>query len=477
MAVPIIIPKEGQSMETCRIVKWHKKKGDTVSQGDILCEVETDKAAIDIEAPAGGIVLDIFFEDDTEAPLLTPIAAIGKLGEEYESLRPHILDDSGPVASGKVGSGDLHPGRETDTGTGTSGIKDSSVSGTVQEMEIKQPPMQKMREPVTGIPDGKRRVGMSPRAKRLAKQKSVPLSALTGTGPEGHIVEQDVLRWLSQNMGPTTDSYMKARGSVFKTDDIFFKPEVPSPQIEGTYYYAPEGDFSDITVKGKRKVIAEKMLNSLQQTAQITLNASAEASELVELRKRFKESPEGDGLRDITINDIILYSAARALIKYKELNSHFLGDKIRIFQSVHLGLAVDTSGGLIVPVIKNAHLKSLKELSEEAKRLIDKCRKNKIGLGDLKGGTFTVTNLGQFGIDTFTPILNPPEVGVLGVGNITLKPVQSGGDVKFVPHIGLSLTINHQAVDGTLGARFLQAVTEEIKKILRQENNNGSLKK
>ena len=445
MAVPIIIPKEGQSMETCRIVKWHKKKGDTVSQGDILCEVETDKAAIDIEAPAGGIVLDIFFEDDTEVPLLTPIAAIGKLGEEYESLRPHILDDSGPVASGKVGSGDLQPSRETDTGT--------------------------------GIPDGKRRVGMSPRAKKLAKQKGVPLSALTGTGPEGHIVEQDVLRWLSQNMGPTTDSNMKDRGSVFKTDDIFFKPEVPSPEIEGTYYYAPEGDFSDITVKGKRKVIAEKMLNSLQQTAQITLNASAEASELVELRKRFKESPEGDGLRDITINDIILYSAARALIKYKELNSHFLGDKIRIFQSVHLGLAVDTSGGLIVPVIKNAHLKSLKELSEEAKRLIDKCRKNKIGFGDLKGGTFTVTNLGQFGIDTFTPILNPPEVGVLGVGNITLKPVQSGGDVKFVPHIGFSLTINHQAVDGTLSARFLQAVTEEIKKILRQENNNGSLKK
>ena len=445
MAVPIIIPKEGQSMETCRIVKWHKKKGDTVSQGDILCEVETDKAAIDIEAPAGGIVLDIFFEDDTEAPLLTPIAAIGKLGEEYESLRPHILDDSGPVTSGKVGSGDLQPSRETDTGT--------------------------------GIQDGKRRVGMSPRAKRLAKQKSVPLSALTGTGPEGHIVEQDVLRWLSQNMGPTTGSNMKDRGSVFKTDDIFFKQEVPSPQIEETYYYAPEGDFSDITVKGKRKVIAAKMLNSLQQTAQTTLNASAEASELVELRKRFKESPEGDGLRDITINDIILYSAARALIKYKELNSHFLGDKIRIFQSVHLGLAVDTSGGLIVPVIKNAHLKSLKELSEEAKRLIDKCRKNKIGLGDLKGGTFTVTNLGQFGIDTFTPILNPPEVGVLGVGNITLKPVQSGGDVKFVPHIGFSLTINHQAVDGTLGARFLQAVTEEIKKILRQENNNGSLKK
>ena len=445
MAVPIIIPKEGQSMETCRIVKWHKKKGDTVSQGDILCEVETEKAAIDIEAPAGGIVLDIFFEDDTEAPLLTPIAAIGKLGEEYESLRPHILDDSGPVTSGKVGSGDLQPGRETGTGT--------------------------------GIPDGKRRVGMSPRAKRLAKQKGVPLSALTGTGPEGHIVEQDVLRWLSQNMGPTTGSNMKDRGSVFQTDGTFFKPEVRSPEIEGTYYYAPEGDFSDITVKGKRKVIAEKMLNSLQQTAQITLNASAEASELVELRKRFKESPEGDGLRDITINDIILYSAARALIKYKELNSHFLGDKIRIFQSVHLGFAVDTSDGLLVPVIKNAHLKSLKELSEEAKRLIDKCRENKIGLGDLKGGTFTVTNLGQFGIDTFTPILNPPEVGVLGVGNITLKPVQSGGDVKFVPHIGLSLTINHQAVDGTLGARFLQAVTEEIKKILRQENNNGSLKK
>ena len=454
MAVPIIIPKEGQSMETCRIVKWHKKKGDTVSQGDILCEVETDKAAIDIEAPAGGIVLDIFFEDDTEAPLLTPIAAIGKLGEEYESLRP------------------LQEG-----GTGTAGVKDGSASGTAQEGEINQPPIQKTREPVTGILDGKRRVGMSPRAKRLAKQKSVPLSALTGTGPEGHIVEQDVLRWLSQNMEPTTGSNMKARGSVFKTDDTFFKPEVPSPETEGSYYHAPEGDFSDITVKWKRKIIAEKMLNSLQQTAQITLNASAEASELVELRKRFKESPEGDGLRDITINDIILYSAAKVLIKYKELNSHFLGDKIRIFQSVHLGLAVDTSGGPIVPVIKNAHLKSLKELSEGAKRLIDKCRENKIGLGDLKGGTFTVTNLGQFGIDTFTPILNPPEVGVLGVGNITLKPVQSGGDVKFVPHIGLSLTINHQAVDGTLGARFLQAVTEEIKKILKQENNNGSLKK
>jgi pyruvate dehydrogenase E2 component (dihydrolipoamide acetyltransferase) len=420
MATPIIVPKEGQSMETCRVVRWFKKKGDTVAAGDILCEVETEKATFDIEAPLEGSILDIFFGDDTEAPLLTPIAVIGVPGEEYEDLKPVLKDDQ-----------DL----------------DAETRGEQKSVPAARPD---------------KKPGISPRARKLAAEKAVDISKLEGTGPDGHIVERDILNRLSRKAEPVEGS---------------------APEDSVKSILQAEGGFTDIPVKGIRKVIAEKMLASLKSTAQLTLHTSADASALIELRKRFKENQlrvepgreqKGTGqtgAADITINDMIMHSTAKILANHKELNSHFLGDTIRVYGSVNLGFAVDAPGGLVVPVIRDADKKSIEQISLEAKDLINRCRENRINPADIKGGTFTVSNLGPFGIESFTPILNPPETGILGVGDIRLMPVFEEIRFEFVPHIGLSLTVNHQAVDGAQGARFLRDLSESLRNIGKEFEN------
>ena len=204
------------------------------------------------------------------------------------------------------------------------------------------------------------------------------------------------------------------------------------------------------------------MLESLQTTAQVTLSASADASKLLAYRKRLKESPEELGVSGITITDLVLYAVAKTLPNFGFLNAHFLGEIIKEFERVHLGVATDTSRGLMVPPVRNADLLSLKELSREAKRLATACQEGNILPDELTGGTFTITNLGALGIESFTPVLNTPEVGILGVCTIQPKPVMSGDDVTFVPHIGLSLTFDHRAVDGAPAARFLKELSTAL---------------
>ncbi len=223
-----------------------------------------------------------------------------------------------------------------------------------------------------------------------------------------------------------------------------------------------ENDVEIIPVKGVRKVIADRMLQSLQTTAQLTLHASADARALQALRARLKASPEAMGLRGVTINDLVLLAVARTLPQFPGLNALFTGDAIHQHKHVQLGIAVDTPRGLMVPVVRSADTLSLRQLSTEAKRLANACLNGKVLPDELNGGTFTVTNLGAFGIEMFTPVLNPPQVAILGVCNIQPKPVEVEGEVRFVPHIGLSLTINHQVVDGAPAARFLQVLGQAL---------------
>ena len=200
------------------------------------------------------------------------------------------------------------------------------------------------------------------------------------------------------------------------------------------------------------------MLNSLQSTAQLTLNTSADARSIMGYRAKCKAAPEEAGVGGISINDVVLYATVKTLVEFPELNAHMLGDKMVQFGNVHLGFAVDTPRGLMVPVIRYANLMSLKQLSAEAKRLAKACIEGTIDPDALTGGTFTVTNLGAMGIESFTPVLNAPEVGILGVCAIQPKPVMKGSDVEFVPHVGLSLTFDHCAADGAPAARFLASL-------------------
>jgi pyruvate dehydrogenase E2 component (dihydrolipoamide acetyltransferase) len=252
-----------------------------------------------------------------------------------------------------------------------------------------------------------------------------------------------------------------------RSDDL---QKLPETAEVGTGDRRPEtgpqlDEFEVIPVKGIRKVIASRMLESLQSTAQLTLNSAADARALLAYRQRLKGSNEGLGLQKITLNDLLLFAVARTLPQYPQLNALFSGDTISQYKNVHLGVAVDTPRGLMVPVIRRANTLSLKHMAEEAKRLATACLSSSVKADELSGGTFTVTNLGSFGIESFTPVLNPPQVAILGVGNINLKPVEVEGKVEFIPHLSLSLTINHQVVDGAPAARFLQALAQGLAQI------------
>lgn len=407
MAIPVIMPKQGQSVETCNILSWKKSVGDLVKTGEVICEVETDKATFEVESPAGGTLLAIFHEAGSDVPVLTPIAVIGAPGENVDALRgPGASAAPAPQAAAAPAAVATH---------------------TTQALAA------------LSAPAGK--IMASPRAKALAASKGISLVGLRGTGPGGRIIERDIAA--------------AAAGAV--------TPPVGLPPSNAAGSGMSAGEVREVKVSGIRKLISDRMLASLQTTAQLTMHASADARVLLDLRKKFKESPEALGLRGITINDMVLFAVARSLTRHIDLNALYVGDTLRQHASVHLGFAVDTPRGLMVPVIRNAHGLSLREISHEAARLIAGCREGGIKPDEMAGGTFTVTNLGSFGVQGFTPVLNAPQVGILGVGAITPGPViASDGSVSFAPQIGLSLTVNHQVVDGAPGARFLQTLAVNI---------------
>ncbi|MEL7234116.1 MAG: dihydrolipoamide acetyltransferase family protein, partial [Chloroflexota bacterium] len=251
-----------------------------------------------------------------------------------------------------------------------------------------------------------------------------------------------------------------SRGRITKTDLI---PAEKNQSASGAGMF--EAPYKAIPLRGIRKTIARRMLESLTTTAQLTMSASADARGVLGLRRWLKQSPASLGLQAVTINDIVMYGVVQTLMDFPEMNSIFADDTIYQYRDVHPGFAVDTPQGLIVPVIRDANHMNLMELATEAHRLAQACTVGKIMPDELSGGTFTVSNLGSLGIEVFTPVLNPPQVGILGIGAITPKPVPTEDGYDFVPHMTLSLTINHQVVDGAPAARFLKQVCENIANI------------
>jgi pyruvate dehydrogenase E2 component (dihydrolipoamide acetyltransferase) len=303
----------------------------------------------------------------------------------------------------------------------------------------------------------------------LAEKKGVDPSTLAGSGPNGRVIERDVAA--AQAVTPAAAAKAAAEGlnipevgtgmggRVVAADLVSVAPEAVGEAVASMDF---PGNAKEIPVKGVRKVVAGRMLASLQNTAQLTLNTSADARSILGYRSKCKAAPEEAGVGGISINDVVLYATVKTLGEFPELNAHMLSTKIVEFDNVHLGFAVDTPRGLMVPVIRYANLMSLKQLSAETKRLAVACIEGTIDPDALSGGTFTVTNLGAMGIESFTPVLNAPEVGILGVCNIQPKPVMNGAEVDFVPHMGLSLTFDHAAADGAPAARFLASMRTKL---------------
>jgi len=400
MAIPILMPKQGQSVESCLIIKWDRKVGDKVKAEEPICEVETDKAVFEVEAPEAGTILKIFYQEGDDVPVLNTIAIIGQPGEKIDHLIPQKT---------------VSVSKEEYVENQKALTPDKSLKKTKPSFG-------------TGL------IAISPLARRFAEKKGINFSQLIGSGPGGRIIKKDVEKALLQDE---------------QTSIINKGKKFPGP-------------IKEIEVAGVRKIIAERMLTSLQSTAQLTLNTSVDASNLLACRESLKSGSQMKRLHKININDFLLYLVANILPKFKKMNAHFLKDKILEFEQVHLGFAVDSPRGLMVPIIHNAHLLSLEEISQEARRLNTACQEETILPDELNGGTFTITNLGTMGIETFTPILNIPQVAILGIGSISLKPIMKEDKIQFIPHMSLSFTFDHRAVDGAPAAKFLQELNKLI---------------
>lgn len=442
MATEVLMPRQGQSVESCIIIGWKVSEGDVVTEGQPLCEVETDKATFEVESPAAGTVLGIFYPDEADVEVLKVIAAIGEPGEDISALRPQ--DES------------VDEPQNIEQGTPSVEVKEEASPSSVQSsaFDIQN----------SGL-SGK----ASPRAKKLAGKKGVDISMIAGSGPGGRVIERDVVA--APAISPAAAAKAAATGMKVPTigtgiggrvlaDDLSeVAPQDVAAAIASLDF---PGAVKEIPVRGIRKLVAGRMLDSLQNTAQLTMNTSADARTMLDFRAKCKAAAEERGVGGITINDIVLFATVQTLVGFPELNAHWFGDKMVQFEDVHLGFAVDTPRGLMVPVIRFANRLTLKQLSAEAKRLGLAAIEGTIAPDDLSGGTFTVTNLGAMGIESFTPVLNKPEVGILGVCNVQPKPVMKGANVEFIPHLGLSLTFDHCATDGAPAAKFLVALRQNL---------------
>ncbi len=421
MAVAVIMPRQGQSVETCILGQWYKSVGETVKAGDILFSYETDKAAFDEEAKEDGILLAQFFAEGDEVPVLVNVAAIGQAGESYDELAP-----------GGVAEIPSAPG----------------VEETAKVIEFSVEP----------APEDGGRIRISPLARNMAVKMNIDFSQVEGTGPQGRIIARDIEAVMEQ----------KTTVQVPVPKQPVSIPVQPKSVPEVAVVSSGE-DFEVKPLSNMRKLIAKAMHQSLQNSAQLTHHLSADARALLAARKKFKKEFEtGHTAENVTVNDLVCFAVVRALKKFPQVNSHLLGDQMKYFSKVHLGLAVDTDRGLMVPALQNSDDLSVTGLSYQLRRLAESCRKGNVSPDLLNPGaaSFTVSNLGNYGVEMFTPVINLPQTAILGVCTITPRPKDLGDGVyAFVPFIGLSLTYDHRALDGGEATRFLAAVAREIENI------------
>jgi len=436
MAIPVLMPRQGQSVETCILGEWVKKKGDVVKAGDILFSYETDKASFEEDAKVDGILLDVFFAEGDEVPVLVNVAVIGAMGESVDEFRP--------------GNQVNFPENET--------------QGAVKVAEMVSAPILNTNSESLG------KVKISPRAKNAAERVGIAYQYLQGSGPEGRIIERDIedATKIMPKLTPLAQEKAKVEGlKTGETTTGLGGKAIAKDLISYNQIYSDDFEVKKLT--NMRKLIAKAMLTSLQNSAQLTHHMSADARKIMALRKKFKKALDAGTIsQNITINDLVCFAVIKALKKYPQVNSHFIGDSMRWFNKVHLGLAVDTDRGLMVPAIKNAEDLSLEGLSAQLQAIVGQCRKGNVSPELLapEAASFTISNLGNYGVEMFTPVINLPQTAILGVCTIVPRPKDLGDGVYgFVPMMGLSLTYDHQALDGGEATLFLREIKEQIENL------------
>ncbi len=438
MATLIILPKQGQSVESCIITEIKKKKGDVVKKGDVLFAYETDKASFEEESPVDGVVLECFYNEGDEVEVLLNMMVIGEEGEDY---------------SGLLGASAIAPSKEEEKESTTEVVKESvPVKAEIEAININQD-----------------EIFISPRAKSLAIKEAIDISQLTGSGPKGRVIEKDVKAALETRgkLTPLAKKIAAEEGLHVQGIGTGLAGTVKSTDLAPAPANALYGvDYQDVKLSNMRKIIAKSMHASLQNSAQLTHHLGADARRILELRKSAKAALEAGKLStNITLNDMVCFAVIKALKKFPNVNSHFMGDAMRLFNKVHLGLAIDTERGLMVPAVRNADDLSIIGLANQLKEVANSCKKGAISpeLLSAEAATFTVSNLGNYGVEMFTPVINLPQSAILGVNTILPRPKDLGnGAYGFVPYIGLSLTYDHRALDGGEATRFLKQIAIEI---------------
>ena len=401
----IEMPRLSDTMTEGTVVKWHKAVGDSVSVGDVLAEIETDKAVMELEAFDDGTLKEIYVQEGGKARLGEKVALLLGPGE----AAPERKDDSAPV-------------------------KTQSAPDVAKPVPAKsQPtPEKPVHDPVQTVADSSARVKASPLAKKIAAASGVDLSQVRGSGPGGRVVAKD----------------------LETTPKTALHPAASAP-VAGVPLTLPEGA-KRIPLSGMRKIIAERLLASKTQIPHFYLNIEVDAGELLRLRTQFNESLEKAGAGRLTINDFILKAVVAAAAKVPRVNASFAGDAIIEYADVHLSVAVAIDDGLVTPVIREAQKKSLREISEAVKDLATRARTKKLKPEEYQGGTLTVSNLGSYGIESFSAVINPPQAIILAIGTIVKKPVVNARDEIVPAHrLAIGLSADHRVVDGAIGAEYL----------------------
>jgi pyruvate dehydrogenase E2 component (dihydrolipoamide acetyltransferase) len=379
------------------IQKWFKAEGDAIKAGEALFEVETEKVLYEVESPADGTVAKLLYAIEAVVPVGLPVAVIAEAGENVAEV------------AARYGGG-----------------------APVAKAAAAPAPAAASVAPVVASASGRREgAPVTPAARKLAEEHKIDLSKVVGTGPGGRITREDVQKAL--------DDRAKAPAPA----------AAPSPTPATSVPAA-----QSVPVRGMRKVIAERMHKSLQGSAQLTITTEVDVTQLIDRRQEVQRE------FNATYTDFIIQACAHALRQHPRMNSALDGDVIRLQEQINVGVAVALEEGLIVPVIQNTNKKSLKEIAQDARSLAEKARAGKLTLEEVSGGTFTVSNLGMYGVDGFTPILNTPQTGILGVGRIVEKPVIYRGEVAKRSMMVLSLTFDHRVIDGAPAGAFLQTVAD-----------------
>lgn len=450
MAEQVMMIALSPTMEEGTLVRWHKKVGDRVDAGDVLCEVETDKATMDYESTSEGTLLKILVEDGDRAAIGDVIAIIGEEGENIDSL----LGDSSQKLSSRGDSsqklGELDGELDGDS---------SQELQELQELRISSSSGERSKPAATAQQNQDSRIKASPLARRMAEMNNLPLSDISGSGPDGRIVKADIEKFMKERSGqtePVREELVRVEGSK----------QIPLPAKAHTaisLQAAAPGD-EEIPVSAKRKIIAQRLAESKYSAPHYYLTVTVAVDNLIQTRKSLNESQPNK----VSFNAFLMKYAAEALKKHTMVNAVWNGDTILKRRQIGLGLAVAQSDGLITPVVRDCGNKGLLAIDSELRELIDKARNNKLMPEEYQNASFTISNLGSYGIEEFTAVINPPGSAILAVGEMKKMPVVDEDDnIKVQTQMKLTLSCDHRVIDGAVGAAFLKELKDIIEDPIR----------